>query len=76
MALLRTPSLEVVFLHRQRRNRIGSRCSGDQRILFVVVGVVWHRKHTIDLWRQVIQIFDHRNARRDMCVVDHQGRIH
>lgn len=75
MALFRTPSLEVVFLHLQFCDRIGSRCPGDQCILFFVVSIVWHREHTVGLWRQVKQVFDHRDACRDMRFVDHQGGI-
>ena len=73
MALFRTPGLEVVFLHYQRCDRIGSRCSGNQLLLFSIPGIVWCRKHTLGLWRQVKQIFNHRDARRDIYFMDHQG---
>lgn len=75
MAFFRTPSLEVVFLHRQLCDRVGSCCSGDQRILFFVFGIIWLREHTIGLWRQVKPVFDHRDAHRDLCFVGHEGGI-
>lgn len=73
MAFFRAPNLEMVFLHRQRCDGIGSRRSGNQRVLFFVSGIVWNREHTIGVWRKVQQIFDQRNARCDMYFMDRQG---
>ena len=75
MALFCTQRLEVVCLYRWHCHRVGSRCSGHKRLLFLVPGIVWHCEYNVGPCWQVKPLLHHRDAGGNLDLVVDQGGI-
>ena len=69
MALFCPRCVEVVFLYPSHRDRVDRCRSGDQCVLFYIVGFVWRIKYPLHFWRQHKSIFDYCIAGCDLYFV-------